>query len=58
LPIEIVRGWVQVRHAVLGIPPFDFPSIAVACGNRFVLKPAEKAPLTGTRLVAGNDLST
>ena len=26
-------------------------SIAVACGNAFLLKPAEKAPLTGTRLV-------
>ncbi len=44
---------------VVGIPPFNFPaliplwmmSIAVACGNTFVLKPAEKAPLTGTRLV-------
>jgi malonate-semialdehyde dehydrogenase (acetylating)/methylmalonate-semialdehyde dehydrogenase len=44
---------------VAGIPPFNFPAmiplwmmpIAVACGNTFVLKPAEKAPLTGTRLV-------
>jgi malonate-semialdehyde dehydrogenase (acetylating) / methylmalonate-semialdehyde dehydrogenase len=44
---------------VVGIPPFNFPaliplwmmSIAVACGNTFILKPAEKAPLTGTRLV-------
>jgi malonate-semialdehyde dehydrogenase (acetylating)/methylmalonate-semialdehyde dehydrogenase len=43
----------------VGIPPFNFPAmiplwmmpIAVACGNAFVLKPAEKAPLTGTRLV-------
>jgi malonate-semialdehyde dehydrogenase (acetylating)/methylmalonate-semialdehyde dehydrogenase len=43
---------------VVGIPPFNFPaliplwmmSVAVACGNAFVLKPAEKAPLTGTRL--------
>jgi malonate-semialdehyde dehydrogenase (acetylating) / methylmalonate-semialdehyde dehydrogenase len=26
-------------------------SVAVACGNTFLLKPAEKAPLTGTRLV-------
>jgi len=40
---------------VAGIPPFNFPaliplwmmSIAVACGNTFLLKPAEKAPLTG-----------
>ncbi len=44
---------------VAGIPPFNFPAmiplwmmpLAVACGNAFVLKPAEKAPLTGTRLV-------
>jgi malonate-semialdehyde dehydrogenase (acetylating) / methylmalonate-semialdehyde dehydrogenase len=44
---------------VVGIPPFNFPAmiplwmmpIAVACGNAFILKPAEKAPLTGTRLV-------
>lgn len=43
----------------VGIPPFNFPaliplwmmSVAVACGNAFILKPAEKAPLTGTRLV-------
>jgi malonate-semialdehyde dehydrogenase (acetylating)/methylmalonate-semialdehyde dehydrogenase len=44
---------------VAGIPPFNFPAmiplwmapVAVACGNAFILKPAEKAPLTGTRLV-------
>jgi len=44
---------------VVGIPPFNFPAmipmwmmpIAIACGNTFILKPAEKAPLTGTRLV-------
>src|SRR3954447_2172081 len=44
---------------VVGIPPFNFPaliplwmmSVAVACGNTFILKPAEKAPFTGTRLV-------
>ncbi len=44
---------------VVGIPPFNFPAmiplwmapLAVACGNTFVLKPAEKAPLTGTRLM-------
>lgn len=43
---------------VVGIPPFNFPAmiplwmmpIAVACGNTFLLKPSEKAPLTGTRL--------
>jgi malonate-semialdehyde dehydrogenase (acetylating)/methylmalonate-semialdehyde dehydrogenase len=32
------------------IPLWMLP-IAVACGNTFILKPAEKAPLTGTRLV-------
>src|SRR4051794_24677419 len=45
---------------VAGIPPFNFPAmiplwmmpIAVACGNCFILKPAEKAPLTGARLVS------
>jgi len=44
---------------VAGIPPFNFPAmiplwmmpIAVACGNAFILKPAEKSPLTGARLV-------
>ena len=44
---------------MIGIPPLNFPaliplwmmSVAVACGNTFLLKPAEKAPLTGTRLV-------
>src|SRR3954453_20156226 len=44
---------------VAGIPPFNFPAmiplwmmpLAVACGNAFILKPAEKAPLTATRLV-------
>jgi malonate-semialdehyde dehydrogenase (acetylating)/methylmalonate-semialdehyde dehydrogenase len=44
---------------IVGIPPFNFPAmiplwmmpLAVACGNTFILKPAEKAPLTGTRLV-------
>ncbi len=44
---------------VVGIPPFNFPaliplwmmSVAVACGNTFILKPAEKAPLTGTRVI-------
>lgn len=44
---------------VAGIPPFNFPAmiplwmmpIAVACGNAFILKPSEKAPLTATRMV-------
>jgi len=31
--------------------PLWMMSVAVACGNTFLLKPAEKAPLTGTRLV-------
>lgn len=52
---SVVREPVGV---VVGIPPFNFPAmiplwsmpIAVACGNTFILKPAEKAPLTGTRL--------
>lgn len=43
---------------VAGIPPFNFPAmiplwmmpLAVACGNAFILKPAEKAPLTATWL--------
>src|SRR5262249_7545776 len=53
---HVVREPVGV---VVGIPPFNFPAmiplwmmpIAVACGNTFILKPAEKSPLTGTRLV-------
>ena len=51
-----------VREAVgvvAGIPPFNFPAmiplwmlpLAVVCGNAFILKPAEKCPLTGTRIV-------
>jgi len=44
---------------VVGIPPFNFPAmvplwlmpVAIACGNTFILKPSEKAPLCGTRLV-------
>ena len=42
-----------------GITPFNFPAMvpmwmwpfAIACGNTFVLKPSEKAPLTPTRAV-------
>jgi malonate-semialdehyde dehydrogenase (acetylating)/methylmalonate-semialdehyde dehydrogenase len=42
-----------------GIPPFNFPAmvplwmfpLALACGNTFVLKPSDKVPRTGTRLV-------
>jgi malonate-semialdehyde dehydrogenase (acetylating)/methylmalonate-semialdehyde dehydrogenase len=41
-----------------GIAPFNFPAtvpmwmypLAIACGNTFILKPSEKAPLTATRL--------
>jgi malonate-semialdehyde dehydrogenase (acetylating)/methylmalonate-semialdehyde dehydrogenase len=56
-----IDGYVVVEPlgVVVGIPPFNFPAmiplwlmpIAVACGNTFILKPAEKCPLTGTRLV-------
>lgn len=43
----------------VGLPPFNFPAMiplwhmapAVAFGNCFVLKPSEKCPLTGTRVV-------
>jgi malonate-semialdehyde dehydrogenase (acetylating)/methylmalonate-semialdehyde dehydrogenase len=53
---QVVR---EPLGVVAGIPPFNFPAmiplwmmpVAVACGNTFVLKPAEKAPLTATRLV-------
>ncbi|MGA9628025.1 MAG: CoA-acylating methylmalonate-semialdehyde dehydrogenase [Bryobacteraceae bacterium] len=42
-----------------GITPFNFPAMvpmwmwpfAIACGNTFILKPSEKAPLTATRAV-------
>src|SRR5262245_32052621 len=41
----------------VGISPFNFPAMvpmwmfpfAIACGNSFILKPSEKAPLTPTR---------
>lgn len=41
-----------------GITPFNFPAmvplwmfpLAIACGNTFILKPSEKAPLTAVRL--------
>jgi malonate-semialdehyde dehydrogenase (acetylating)/methylmalonate-semialdehyde dehydrogenase len=50
-----------VRHPVgvcAGITPFNFPlmvphwmvSVALACGNTFVLKPSEKVPLSAVRL--------
>lgn len=42
-----------------GIPPFNFPAmvplwmfpLAIACGNTFILKPSDKVPRTGVRLV-------
>jgi malonate-semialdehyde dehydrogenase (acetylating)/methylmalonate-semialdehyde dehydrogenase len=50
-----------VRHplgVVAGITPFNFPAMvplwmypmAITCGNCFVLKPSEKAPLTAIRI--------
>ena len=50
-----------VRHPVgvcVGITPYNFPSmvpmwmfpVAITCGNTFVLKPSEKAPLSAVRL--------
>jgi len=49
---------IEPLGVVVGIPPYNFPAmiplwmmpIAVGCGNTFVLKPAEKAPLTGAML--------
>ena len=49
------------RHPVgvcVGITPYNFPAmvpmwmypIALVCGNTFILKPSEKAPLTAVRL--------
>ncbi len=42
-----------------GICPYNFPALvpmwmfplALACGNTFILKPSEKVPLTGVRLI-------
>ncbi len=48
-PAGVVVGILQVNLPAL-IPPWMM-SVAVACGNTFLLQPAEKAPLTGTRLV-------
>ena len=53
---------VTVRQPVgvcVGICPYNFPALvpmwmyplAIACGNTFVLKPSEKVPLTGNRLI-------
>ncbi|MCE9614675.1 MAG: CoA-acylating methylmalonate-semialdehyde dehydrogenase [Lentisphaerae bacterium] len=43
----------------VGICPYNFPALvpmwmyplALACGNTFILKPSEKVPLTGIRLI-------
>jgi malonate-semialdehyde dehydrogenase (acetylating) / methylmalonate-semialdehyde dehydrogenase len=60
----IARGldshtWRVPLGVVAGVCPFNFPAmiplwmlpIAVAAGNAFVLKPSERTPLTGLRLV-------
>jgi len=63
--VESVGGGVdsvtlrQPLGVCVGIPPFNFPAmvplwmfpLAIACGNTFVLKPSEKVPRTGTRMV-------
>jgi len=44
---------------VAGITPFNFPAmvplwmypVALACGNTFVLKPSERVPMTGMKLI-------
>ena len=49
----------QPLGVVAAITPFNFPGMiplwflpyAVACGNCFILKPSEKVPLTGARLL-------
>lgn len=51
---------IEPLGVVVGIPPYNFPAmiplwmmpIAIGCGNTFVLKPAEKAPLTGALLAS------
>ncbi|NOX55068.1 MAG: aldehyde dehydrogenase family protein, partial [Planctomycetes bacterium] len=52
---EMIR---QPLGVVAGFTPFNFPvmvplwmiPIALACGNTFVLKPSERAPLAGLRI--------
>ncbi|MDA1044270.1 MAG: CoA-acylating methylmalonate-semialdehyde dehydrogenase [Verrucomicrobia bacterium] len=61
---NIARGidceMVKQPHGVcVGICPYNFPALvpmwmyplAIACGNTFILKPSEKVPLTGIRLI-------
>ncbi|NBT90744.1 MAG: aldehyde dehydrogenase family protein [Verrucomicrobia bacterium] len=53
---EMVR---QPHGVCVGICPYNFPALvpmwmfplAIACGNTFILKPSEKVPLTGIRLI-------
>ena len=53
---EMVR---QPNGVCVGICPYNFPALvpmwmfplAIACGNTFILKPSEKVPLTGIRLI-------
>ena len=53
---ELVRFPVGV---VAGITPFNFPfmipmwmiPLAIGCGNTFILKPSERTPLSGVRIV-------
>lgn len=53
---EVVR---YPHGVVAGICPYNFPALvpmwmfplAIACGNTFILKPSEKVPLTGIRLI-------
>lgn len=52
-------SYMQPLGVCAGITPFNFPAMiplwmfpmAIACGNTFILKPSEQAPLTPTRLV-------
>lgn len=61
---NVARGidceMVKQPHGVcVGICPYNFPALvpmwmypmAIACGNTFILKPSEKVPLTGIRLI-------
>ena len=49
----------QPLGVCVGINPYNFPALvpmwmypmAIACGNTFVMKPSEKVPLTGIRLI-------
>lgn len=52
-------SYMQPLGVCAGITPFNFPAMiplwmfpmAIVCGNTFILKPSEQAPLTPTRLV-------